>query len=187
MKNYLRNEETQKTIEVLEKEINKPVTDAIVTGINENRGTWIHPRLVTHLATWVDCEFGVKISSWIEEWRAYSEENNKKYLDALCALKPSKSSQLEKEIQLQLKHKFGGDIEVETPYGYVDLVYSDDEHKYVVEIKRADKWKQALGQVLCYGDEFPGYKKVIVLFGDYLIPEKVEHLYAKYDVELRLF
>jgi KilA-N domain len=183
--NYIRGKRIQEVICALKDEVKEAVYESITAGANEDRGTWVHPRLVTHLAAWIDTGFEAKITSWVEEWRSYSEKNSNVYITALSELQPSISDQREREIQLRLKDELNGFIEVETPYGYIDLIYSNGEHNYIVEIKSASCWKHALGQILCYGVEYPNHKKVIVLFGEVVNPA-IQHIYNMYDIELRL-
>jgi hypothetical protein len=68
MKDYLRNQDTQDFIEELKNELGDiyptPLTDIITTGANENRGTWVHPKLAIHLGMWVNSKFGVKVINW---------------------------------------------------------------------------------------------------------------------------
>ena len=37
-------------------------------GLNEFRGTWIHPQVAIHLAQWLSPKFAVKVSKWIMDW-----------------------------------------------------------------------------------------------------------------------
>ena len=68
----------------------------------------------------------------------------------------------EKMIQAILQRREGGEREVETPVGFVDLV--TDEH--VIEIKHVTMWKEG-SKVLTYGLYFPGRKPRVHLFGGY--------------------
>ncbi len=184
IKNYTRLDRTKEFIEELKKEVGSSVIEIITTGANENRGTWVHPRVATHLAMWISPTFSVKITRWIEEWKSFSEKNNQEYLQELCKLEPSSSKQKEKEIQMELKIKYNGKIEVPTPVGNIDLIYSDGENNYIVEIKINNNWKHAMGQILCYSNFYPEHKKIIYLFDG----EKnilVEQICNKYDIEVR--
>ena len=66
-----------------------------------------------------------------------------------------------KEIQLKLHHDLGGNIEVQTDSGFIDLL-TDTE---IIEIKNGKKWKQAIGQILIYSSYYPEHTKRIHLFG----------------------
>jgi len=55
----------------------------IMNGPNNKRGTWVHPRVATHLAQWVSPAFAVKVSGWftvrnvfISTWRNLKEMVN---------------------------------------------------------------------------------------------------------------
>lgn len=41
---------------------------SIITGPNEQRGTWVHPQVAIHLAQWASAEFAVLVSEWVFEW-----------------------------------------------------------------------------------------------------------------------
>ena len=53
-----------------------------------------------------------------------------------------------------------GRIEVHTPVGFIDLLLP----KAIIEIKRLENWKHALGQVLAYSAYYPNHAKVIHLY-----------------------
>jgi hypothetical protein len=54
----------------------------------------------------------------------------------------------EKEVQTWLHSIVGGEMEVQTHYGRIDIL----SNNYLVEVKEAKGWKSALGQVLCYAN-----------------------------------
>lgn len=68
----------------------------------------------------------------------------------------------EKEIQERMQKMFGGQREVHTPVGFIDLL--TDTQLY--ESKRANGWKGAIGQLLSYGKFYPNHELVLYLFGD---------------------
>jgi hypothetical protein len=68
----------------------------------------------------------------------------------------------ESMIQAILQEREGGDREVETPVGYVDLLTDD----YVIEVKHVKVWKEGT-KVLLYAAYFPNRKPRIHLFGGY--------------------
>lgn len=74
-----------------------------------------------------------------------------------------KSISPEKQIQLKLQQQLGGDIEVSTAAGKIDLLTSTE----VIEIKKVCNWKAAIGQVIVYGFYYPSHTKRIHLFGKY--------------------
>ena len=123
-------------------------------------GTYVHPLLITHIAYWCGPRFAIKISVWIEEWKKHSAENKLRYWKAISDIKPSKNSDTEKQIQHKLHKKLGGKIEVRTTCGRIDLLTSDA----IIEIKKYDNWKYAIGQVCAYSTDYPNRQKMIYLF-----------------------
>ncbi len=81
----------------------------------------------------------------------------------------------ERMIQAILQRREGGEREVETPSGFVDLVTD----QYVIEIKHVNAWKDGT-KVLVYGFYFPGLKPRVHLFGSYAksFREKVEEVFT---------
>jgi len=67
----------------------------------------------------------------------------------------------EKIVTMKLKWKLGGELEVGSRYGKIDLLTNDS----IIEVKRYKSWKHALGQVLIYGLEYPNHEKKLYLFG----------------------
>ena len=45
-------------------------------GVSQQQGTWVHPRIATHLAMWISPKFAAHVTGWIEEWKATSAQNN---------------------------------------------------------------------------------------------------------------
>ena len=147
------------------------------------QGSWVHPRVLTNIAQWISPEFDVLVTSWIEEWKALKLENTKKYIDAIENIDDtySKDSK-EAEVRDRLCAELGGQIEVETKYGFIDIV-TDTE---IIEVKKATSYKHAIGQILCYSNDkrFLKHTKRIHLFdipGSFDI-EIVTKLCGKYDI-----
>jgi hypothetical protein len=96
------------------------------------------------------------------------------------------SDQPEKTIQLRLQAELGGEIEVKTPVGPIDL-FTDNE---IIEIKKVENWKSALGQILIYGKHYPNHQKRIHLFGKSsngnLTFKAIEEYYAEFNVILTI-
>jgi hypothetical protein len=65
------------------------------------------------------------------------------------------------EIQCRMHQELGGDIEVHTIAGRIDLVTATE----VIEIKKIAHWKDAFGEVIAKGQFFPKHQKRIHLFG----------------------
>lgn len=68
----------------------------------------------------------------------------------------------EYQVVKRLQAKLGGQIEVVTSVGRIDLL-TDTE---VIEVKEISDWKAALGQILTYSAFFPEHNKRIHLFGN---------------------
>ena len=70
----------------------------------------------------------------------------------------------------KLARKLKGRTEIKTPHGdRVDILTSTE----IIEVKRVENWKSALGQIEVYWRDFPRYQKRIHLFGD---KSSVNHL-----------
>jgi hypothetical protein len=85
----------------------------------------------------------------------------------------------EQMVQVGLQSREGGEREVETPVGFVDLV--TDEH--VVEIKHVKDWKEG-AKVLLYSQFLKSKKPRVHLFGGYAAEfrEMVERCYSAIGV-----
>lgn len=88
-----------------------------------------------------------------------SEADLKELLDELCVDEKVR----EKNIQEKIQRMFGGQREVHTPVGYIDLL-TDTQ---LIESKRASQWKHAFGQLLSYAKFYPDRELVLYLFGDF--------------------
>lgn len=73
-----------------------------------------------------------------------------------------KSDNKETFYQNLLHKELGGKKEVNTPAGRIDLL-TDTE---LIEIKKYEKWKSAIGQLLSYSHFYPAHKKILALFGN---------------------
>ena len=73
----------------------------------------------------------------------------------------------EYQVVKRLQTELGGQIEVVTAVGRIDLLTNTE----VIEVKEVSDWKAALGQILAYSSFFPEHIKRIHLFGD-CTPEK---------------
>ena len=75
--------------------------------------------------------------------------------------KKKASADVERQIQDRLKDELGGQVEVVTAVGRIDLLTESE----VIEIKEISDWKEALGKILAYSAFFPNHSKRIHLFG----------------------
>lgn len=67
----------------------------------------------------------------------------------------------ERDISRQLAAREGGECEVRTLVGFIDVLTP----KVLYEVKEARGWKSALGQVLAYGRSYPDRKLCLYLYG----------------------
>lgn len=186
-KEFKKWHKNDKTKELVEKVYTKTQIDKDMliqinrSGLNEERCTWVHPTIGLHIAQWISTDFFLQTVDWINEWKI-DTENNEKYKKAIETIKPDgETKKIEKMIQLYYKNQTGGEIEVETPFGYIDLLTSTK----IIEIKNALQWKHALGQILSYSNFFPSHEKWIYLFDmKESLYEPIEMLLKKFDVHL---
>jgi hypothetical protein len=89
---------------------------------------------------------------------------------------------MENIIVKKLQRQIGGVREIKSSLGYIDLLTKNQ----VIEVKNAQRFLQALRQVLCYSKDFPELEKRIHLFGNNAkyYQEKAKKLCEKnkYDV-----
>jgi predicted DNA-binding protein YlxM (UPF0122 family) len=76
-------------------------------------------------------------------------------------LDPSSRSR-EAQIRDRMHQELGGDIEVQTIYGPIDLLTA----KQLIEVKRIEDWKTGFGQLLAKSPAFPMHDKRLHLFGN---------------------
>lgn len=77
-------------------------------------------------------------------------------------LKKVKYADTEHQIRDCLKAELGGEVEVITAVGRIDLLTPTE----IIEIKNINNWKEALGKLLAYSAFFPEHQKRIHLFGN---------------------
>ncbi|MGL5925123.1 hypothetical protein [Chroococcidiopsis sp.] len=68
---------------------------------------------------------------------------------------------VEQQIRDYLHAQLGGLVEVATPSGRIDLLTKTE----IIEVKRINEWKSALGQILIYSAFYPQHQKRLHLFG----------------------
>lgn len=124
-----------------------------------NQGTYIHPKLAIHLAIWLSSSFCLQVSNWIEEWFCYKKDNHNRFLYEIYNLECDNSNEHNQEkiiqFRLQKELELGGDIEIESKVGLIDLLTEEE----IIEIKEGKNWKHAVGQLLMYAIEYPQHKK----------------------------
>jgi hypothetical protein len=75
---YMRSKRTKEFIIELESEVgieSGKLIQNIVTGINESRGTWVHPHIATHLAQWISPIFAGNINERVRKIKEEYGEN----------------------------------------------------------------------------------------------------------------
>ncbi|AGF85779.1 N-domain protein [Moumouvirus goulette] len=186
-KAWLRNKSSVLLMDEISKSIGisrKNLTIIKSNGLNNTRGTYVHPILLTHIAQWFSIDFSVKIGLWIEKWKTYSKKNNAKYWESIKNIDFDFNNCKEKQLKLKLQKKLGRITEVPTPCGKIDLLTKN----YIIEIKAYNCWKAALGQILAYSEKYPNKNKCVYLFD---VPDDndlttIKNLFKKYDVELKI-
>jgi hypothetical protein len=126
-----------------------------------DQANWGHPYVAINVAQWVSTKFCVKVSMWIDEWKNISEINSKKYVVSLENIKPDNDRCcIEKDIQIRLYKELGGEMEVHTNFGYIDLLTETE----LIEIKVGNNWKHGLGQLLAYKNFYLNHSLRLHLF-----------------------
>lgn len=74
----------------------------------------------------------------------------------------SKKSKPESYYRDKLAKSLGGQTEVTIPGGRIDVLTSTE----IIEVKHIKKWREALGQILDYGQYYPNHQMRIHLFGE---------------------
>ena len=149
-------------------------------GNSKLQGTWIHPFLATNIAQWISVDFSLKVCKWIDDWRNTKKQNDDEYVNSLVNIKPDiESNNIEKQIQIRLLKELGGEIEIKTEFGDIDLLTKTE----IIEIKNGMNWKHGLGQLCVYSEYFPEHKKRLHLF-DLEYNERINELCKKYNIEV---
>ena len=180
LSNYYQNKQTKEYLDALSIETGIPITELFVTTAGKYGGTWIHHLVATHLAQWISIDFSIKVSLWIDKWKSINDKNKKEYDDSLLNIKADKNNlNREKEIQTKLNQELGGEIEVETEFGFIDILTKDE----LIEIKIGHDWKCGIGQLLAYGEYYKDHVKRLHLF-DFKYDKKIDKVCEKYNIKL---
>jgi hypothetical protein len=157
------SQKTKTFLQVLSEATCLPIDHLIRSqeGANGARHTWCHPQVAINIAQWISVKFCVFISEVVHEWRDIHIKNDNAYINQLETIEGDNNSTLfENEIVVNLRNELGGELEVETRFGFIDLLTARD----VIEVKKFSLWKHALGQILSYGSDFVDKRKRIHLF-----------------------
>jgi len=88
----------------------------------------------------------------------------------------------EYKISKYLQDKLGGQTEVNTPTGKIDLLTDS----LLIEIKEFANWKTGIGQLFAYGYFYPSHKKVLYFYGrlgDYFKIDLVVEILSSLGIE----
>jgi hypothetical protein len=161
--NYYENKKTKDFIKELCIILNcdqEQIVSSKKGGGTTNTGTWVHPTIATNLASWCSAEFGAKVSIWIEKAKKDILLIKNEWNISIENIKPSYSTEVERIVRDNLSRALNGQIEVESTHGFIDIM-TDNE---IIEVKYADNYKSAIGQILSYSLDFPSLKKRIHLY-----------------------
>ena len=155
---WIRNSNSEKLVQIVMSTYELTRNEVLITisgGRNTIiRGTYVHPDLIPHIAMWISPKFGITISRIINEWRQLSHNNNVSYWTEMgdCIKNfPSKENDNEEHSwRDKIALEENGKIEVEVESGVIDVL---TEFK-IIEVKKVENWKHALGQILSYSLDF---------------------------------
>ena len=185
-KNYRRNNQTLAYVQALENVVGISSSELMQSrqgGSAKSQGTWVHPQVATHLAQWISPEFAVQVTTWISEWRLLSQKNDLEYIRGLQDIKPGDTKYgVEKEIQDRLHKQLGGEIEVCTEFGYIDLLTTNE----LIEIKESSNWKHGVGQLLAYGVFYKNHRIRLHLFGTDYVSDSIYDFCRTYNITVTI-
>lgn len=150
---------TKEYIKATSNELNTPENKLLVIG-SGGSPSFIHPLIAIHLANWIDPTFSLFINKIVLDWSQQSKENNSKLHHQMFNLKPSNRFEYELEAKKELieelvEQGYSVHTEVQTIVGRIDIV---TEHE-IIEVKKYNNWKHAVGQILMYGNTIEGLGK----------------------------
>lgn len=180
---FLRLASTKKFVDVVAKDENIVSSQLIHVKNGSREGTWVHPRVATHLAQWISVAFAAKVTKWLETAKARISAIKVEYDQALEDLKEDASDQVEREVRQRLAKEVGGRQCVIGMHGEIDIVSPTE----VIEVKKASKYLHALGQVMGHVESYPEKSMRVHLFGSLEELEKHDNarmLFAKHGVSL---
>jgi hypothetical protein len=167
--NYIRTDRYKNLFEYMESSpeysCHQYISIQITAGINDLRGTYLHPDLLLDLASWISPIVLIKVTKILNEWRKISPDNEIRFhKDIGDAIKEGvgmfKNNNSESVIRDKIAVEENGIVEFPTEVGFIDV--STDTK--IIEVKKYHNWKHALGQVQCYGYFYPNKQKWVYLF-----------------------
>lgn len=170
---YTHQKSTKLYFQALAKDLSIDISYLVikVTGYRNQQGTWVHPEIAIDLAHFL----GRPFKKWfIESFynTDYEWAINKCFTELLSLTSVNISRPVltlndeklifEKEVRNRLAKEENGQIEIQTPIGFIDVLTESE----IIEVKDFRNWKSAIGQVMAYGLYFPKNQKRIHLFGN---------------------
>lgn len=170
---WKKNYDSQDIIDLVVNEVGLTEKEIIIEPrvVNEFRGTYVHNLLVLPIITWASPSFAIKINMFLEEWRNLNQKNDQRYWTEMgkSLNEPARDKGKDEKYYSDLiAEEENGKREVETDCGFIDVL-TDSK---VIEVKQADNWKHAVGQVLMYGISYQEHEKWLYLFFTDKITEK---------------
>jgi hypothetical protein len=144
--NVLKTKSNLEFLQILQSDLPSGINPVDVVKKGEERGTWIHPRMATYLASKMSPGFAYRVSKWIDEWKNHDDENKENYSQVIANIQPLKKRRQEAEVRDSLHLELGGVKEVKCENGIVDIVSEGT----AIEVKKASNWKHAIGQASAY-------------------------------------
>jgi hypothetical protein len=190
---YTHQKSTKLYLQALAKDLCIDISDLVikVTGYRDQQGTWVHPEVAIDLAHFL----GRPFKKWFigsfhntnYEWvinKCVPELLSNALINVPIPVRMINDKKLvfEKEVRNRLAKEENGQIEIQTPIGFIDVL-TDSE---IIEVKDFKDWKSAIGQIMAYGIYFPKSKKRIHLFGNIGRTNLKEVIYVCKKLSVRL-
>jgi hypothetical protein len=98
-----RNKTGKEFVEVLGNKLNmtrEQLIESVTSGLNEDRMTWVHPRIAIQIAQWVSPEFALNVSEWVEKLLSTGSVSIGRPVHSFCSLTEidAESIELEKTV-----------------------------------------------------------------------------------------
>lgn len=107
-------------------------------------------------------------------------KTDKSNVTTLKKRKYKKGENPEHCIQVKMQKQLGGQTEVTTPAGRIDLLTETE----LIEIKNTKDWKGGIGQLLSYQTYYPSHKKRLHLFGQCTNLSEIKAICLSLNIEV---
>jgi YHS domain-containing protein len=94
--------------------------------------------------------------------------------------KKERKLQREEEIKMRLQEELGGEIEVATNTGAIDIL----TEKEIIEVKSVKNWIHGVGQLMVRGQDYPQHSKRLHLFGKFSTKSRTTQYLQLKNLEL---